>query len=160
MNTFRIFFLFLIFIISNTVHAQSHTEQQNSSFGKGRIKTSEGNKIYFSSITLGQDVHTYLPNGSNLSQTIVVTEVQKIEVQKGSYALGIGVVSAILGFFGSIEFLKSWGDEMVYPDEMESNVFIPIMLGSTAGSALIGALIGSRIKKYKTVYTNPEEFIY
>lgn len=153
MNTFRIAFLFLIFIISKILLAQSHTEQQNLSFGKGRIKTIEGNKIYFSSIILGKGVHTYKAKDSNTSQTVDIAKVLKVEVQKGSYVLEVGAGSAIFGLVGSILFIKLFGP--IGSDEWNSGEKTKIIAYSTAGSTIVGILIGSLIKKYKTIYSNP-----
>ena len=150
MNTFRILFLFLIFIISTTVLAQSHTEQQNLSFGKGRFKTIWGTKIYFSSVTLGQEVHTYKAKGSNASQTVDIAKVLNVEVQKGSYALKAGVGSAILGLIVSMVFVNSVNESLGYNEASPS-----IIAGSTAGITLIGVLIGSKFRKYETVHSNP-----
>lgn len=143
----------MIIFFSITNFAQCQTARSDSSFGKGRLQTIDGNKIYFSSITLGQDFHEYFLKGSELSQTIDATKVRKIEIQKGSYARKVAIGYGIFGLVGSIAFVKYWNEAMGQ-DSMDGDVSTLFILGSAAGSTMVGGLVGSLIKKYETVYRN------
>jgi len=153
MNTFHILFSLLI-PISATVFSQPDTVQQDSVFGQGRVKTTEGNEVAFTSITLGQQVHTYKAIGSTASHTIDIANVSKVEVRDGSYMLKAGVSSAVVGLVVSVAGIASWNKKMGQ-DALYKHERTYVVLGSTVGCALVGGLIGLAIEKHKTVYSNP-----
>lgn len=145
--------LVVTFVVVATLSI-AQTNQLPTGIEKGRILTADGQKIKFTNLTTGSDNHSYKASESNKPQTIPADNVMRLEQQTGSEAgtwalwLGLsGLVGSVLGVVSAKSDLESLGSEVNGA---------PIIIGFTAGSALIGAAIGASKKKYKTVYSNPK----
>lgn len=135
--------------------SQAQTDQLPPQIEKGRILTADGQKITFVNLTAGGDNHSYKTAAGHKAQTIPADNVMRVEQQTGTEAgkwalwLGLsGLVGSVLGVMSANNDLESLGANKVNGT--------PIILGFTAGSALIGAAIGGGKKKYKTIYSNPK----
>ena len=119
--------------------------------------TSDGNKIIFTNFVFGDESHQYRDKESGKTQTIPAGNVLRIEKQTGTEAgkwalwLGLsGLVGSTLGVLQGVTDVERLGGST------EKVNVAPIIIGFTAGAALIGAAIGAGKKKYQTIYTNPE----
>lgn len=152
----RQFFLLAVIAASVTL-CNAQTSELPSAVGKGRIMTTDGRKIAFTSLTTGSDSHTYKTPASAKSQTIPAENVMSIEQQTGTEAGKWGLWLGVSGLVGSLlGVLSAKTDADLYGVETDDSKIVPIVAGITAASALIGVAIGSGKKKYKTLYTNPK----
>lgn len=157
-NTFKmsgliLLMMFLLFVSCGIALAENDPVNKESTFHKGRIWKTDGYKVHFSEIRIGEGSMSYTPEGSKDEQRIGNGEVLKVEVEKGSYALEYGAGLAVAGFVGATVGVSTSNTEGIEPSSSAKN---GIILGLTGLSGLIGVAIGSGQKKYETVYTNPE----
>lgn len=149
-------FLFTIFAaLLSSCYAQ--TNELPANLEKGRILTTDGKKVLFTKIIAGADTYNFQTSSNSDLQTITTENIIRIEQQTGTEAgkwalwLGLsGLVGSTLGVIEAINEneIRGFDTSKVKP--------VPIVVGITASSTLIGAIIGSGKKKYKTVYTNPK----
>jgi hypothetical protein len=157
-NTFKLsgMILLIVFLLSASCKmalAENNPVNKDSTFNNGRIWKTDGYKVHFSEIRIGEGSMSYTPEGTKDEQLIGSEQVLKVEVEKGSYALEYGVGLAVAGFLGATVGVSTSNTEGVEPSNSAKN---GIILGLTGVSGLIGAAIGSGQKKYEPVYTNPE----
>ena len=145
--------LFLLSIFHIAWAGDTAPVTENLSFQKGRIWKADGYKVHFSTVTIGKDTITYKSDHPGEEESIGVDQVIKVEIEKGSYALEYGVALGVAGFLGSAIGVSSSNTQGFEPSSSSKN---GIILGLTAVSGIIGAVIGSGEKKYETVYSSPE----
>lgn len=151
------FFLLTGLAVFFSAVSSAQTPETPTSIGKGRILTTDGEKIKFTNFNFGSDAHNFQNPSTGKWQTIPAANVIGVQQQSGNEAgkwalwLGLsGLVGSTLGVLSAQNDAESLG---VDTDQVN---FAPIVIGITAGSALIGAAIGAGKKKYKTAYTNPK----
>lgn len=145
--------MFLLFASCRIAPAENNPVNKDSTFHNGRIWKTDGYKVHFSEIRIGEGSMTYTPEKSGNEQLIGNEQVLKVEVEKGSYALEYGVALGAAGLLGSAIGVSTSNTEGFEPSSSVKN---GIILGLTAVSGLIGATIGAGQKKYETVYNSPE----
>lgn len=150
----RLFLLATAVALASFCLAQSELP---ATIGKGRILTTDGQKITFTHFEAGGENYTYQTGQYENPQAMppgnVIHIQQQTGTEAGKWALWIGLsglTGSLLGVLQAQNSINSVGG-----DANDVN-YAPIVIGLTAGSALIGAAIGSGKKKYETVYTNPE----
>lgn len=150
----RLFLLATAVALASFCLAQSELP---ATIGKGRILTTDGQKITFTHFEAGGENYTYQTGQYENPQAMppgnVIHIQQQTGTEAGKWALWIGLsglTGSLLGVLQAQNNINSIGG-----DANDVN-YAPIVIGLTAGSALIGAAIGSGKKKYETVYTNPE----
>jgi len=131
--------------------AGSGDSEKNATYRNGRIWKTDGYKVHFSRIVLGENSIVYKTKDTDIDQTIGVDQVMKVEVEKGSYALEYGAAVAIPVLIGSAVGLSTSNTNGVEPSSSAKN---GIIIGMTAVGGLIGAVVGANHKKYETVYSN------
>jgi len=145
--------MFLLFTSCRIASAENNPVNKDSTFHNGRIWKADGYKVHFSEIRIGEGSMTYTPERSGDEQLIGNEQVLKVDVEKGSYALEYGVALGVAGLLGSAIGVSTSNTEGFEPSSSAKN---GIILGLTAVSGIIGAVIGSGEKKYETVYSSPE----
>ena len=145
--------IFVLLASCRLASAENNPVNRDSTFHKGRIWKTDGYKVHFSEIRIGEGSMTYTPEKSGDEQLIGNEQVLKVDVEKGSYALEYGVALGVAGFLGSAIGVSSSNTQGFEPSSSSKN---GIILGLTAVSGIIGAVIGSGEKKYETVYSSPE----
>ena len=131
--------------------------QTETSIKKGRIFTSDGEKILFHNLVIGDSNHRYQSSSRNSFLKIPSSDVVRIEKQVGSEAIKWGLICGLAGLTGSVlGVLEAHTQtQSAYGDGVEVNV-VPIIVGLTGACTLMGVWVGSRKKKYKLVYSNPK----
>ena len=127
--------------------------EKNTTYRNGRIWKTDGYKIQFSRVVIGENSIDYKTKDEDIDQTIGIDQVMKVEVEKGSYALEYGVGVAIPVLIGSAVGVSTSNTNGIEPSSSAKN---GIIVGMTAVGGLIGAVIGSSHKKYETVYGGAE----
>ncbi len=133
--------------------AGSGDSEKNATYRNGRIWKTDGYKIQFSRVVIGENSIDYKTKDEDIDQTIGIDQVMKVEVEKGSYALEYGVGVAIPVLIGSAVGVSTSNTNGIEPSSSAKN---GIIVGMTAVGGLIGAVIGSSQKKYETVYSGAE----
>ncbi len=150
----RTHFLSILFValFATLCHAQS--SQPPASVPKGLLTTADGKKIEFQNLTTSPEQHAFKNMAAGKYQTLPADQVLRIEQQTGTeagmwalYLGGAGLVGSLLGVLSA---QNDFG-------ETNNSADVPIVLGLTAASALIGLAIGSGHKKYQTVYDAPSK---
>lgn len=132
------------------------SQEQVTAVQKGRILTADGKKIYFRSLTIGENSHQYR-SSSNTLQQISADNTVRIEKQTGNEALKWGLITGLVGLAGStLGALQAQNDVNSWGYKTTTINVAPIIAGVTVVSGIIGAVVGATKKKYKTVYTNPK----
>jgi len=154
-NQLTVLFNISILLIAcvNAIAQENLSEQQNI-FKNGRLRSTDGFEIHFSKLIMDQDSLTYSKLNSKVDNTIPISKVIRVEVQKGSHALEFGAALALSGLIGSVIGVAQ--AESSSGGTIESGTKTNLIVGLTAASGLIGLLIGSSYKKYETVYANPK----
>lgn len=151
------FFLLATVTAFITTLANAQTNQLPSAVEKGRLMTTDGQKITFVHLTTGSDSHSYNTPSDNKLQNIPADHVIRIEQQTGTEAGKWALWLGLSGLVGSaLGVLSATTEADTYGVETDNSKILPIVFGITAASALIGVAIGSGKKKYKTIYTNPK----
>lgn len=139
-----------------SVEQESLVKRQTSSFGKGRFLRADGKKVYFSGVELADSIFTYQPERSKESRSVSASQVIRIEVERGSYALEYGLLCGLSCLiFTSLAVASSESEASELGVEADSDLGASLVVGFTVAGGLIGALIGSSRKKYTVVYPNP-----
>ncbi len=147
--------LAIFFALSPLVTAQ--TNELPAHLTKGRILTAGGEKLTFTNLTTGSGVYQFTNTANAKTQTIPADNVLSIERQTGTEAGKWALLMGGAGLLGSvIGVLSAKRDAGAYGGQIDDSKLIPIVLGITAASSLIGLAIGSGKKKYSPVYTNPK----
>jgi hypothetical protein len=133
--------------------AGSGDSGKDTTYRNGRIWKTDGYKIGFSRIVIGENSIVYKAKDTDIDQTIGIDQVMKVDVEKGSYALEYGVGVAIPVLIGSAVGVSTSNTNGIEPSSSVKN---GIIIGMTAVGGLIGAVIGSTHKKYETVYSGAE----
>jgi len=129
---------------------------QTSSIPKGRIFTTDGQKILFTNLTIGETSHSYQGKDGGNFREIPADKVVRIEKQIGSEAGKWAMWLGLSGLVGSsLGVLQAHVNNDALGIETSNSSDAPIIIGLTVASAGIGAAIGSGEKVYETVYTNP-----
>ena len=149
----------LMVSICISTEVESLIKRQVSSFEKGRIRTTDSKKIFFSKIDLADTVFVYQPKKSKEINSISASRVISIEVETGSYAeegvfLG-AALGAVLGWL-SYEHNKSYREDMMGKETQWNSSNTAVTVGYMVGWAFIGGLTGHKSKKYTTVYPKPK----
>lgn len=147
------FFLWAFLCCSVNLSAQTETTTNLSSpsiIQKGRILTTEGYEILFTNLSIESGNYQYQTTKSPDFLPIEESQIIKIETQNGSeamkWAAGTGGAVLVLGF------LRTSNPRY---NLVENETKTTLVIGTAVASALVGGLIGSSKKKYKTVYENP-----
>ncbi|MGB1242489.1 MAG: hypothetical protein ACPG49_08205 [Chitinophagales bacterium] len=149
------FFLFLLLLIS-TLQLNAQTTPPSSVF-TGRLFTTEGFEIEFKRFQMDSTAYQYQTVSEGLIKYIEADEILRIEkvvgTETGKWVLGMGgsgLFGSMLGTELGRQRLERQGMKV---DTRKTRNYI---IGWTVGSALLGAIIGSTKKKYKTIYENPK----
>ena len=143
----------MLFGTFDNASAGSQTKNQKTTFEKGRILDTGGNKIYFSWIDIGRRPFVYEPIGSRRDTTIRDDEIIRIEVQKGSHALegffwggvvGLGVITLIDLLVEDRSSGEGWKIEWTHS--------LPLFCGV---GGVIGMWEGAGHPKYTEIYPSP-----
>ena len=125
---------------------------------KGRLTTADGKKIEFQNLSATPEAYSFKDMAAGKYQKMPASSILRIEQQTGTeagewalYLGGAGLVGSLLGVLSAKSDATSLGGEV------DDSKLVPIVLGLTAASALIGAAIGSGQKKYRTVYDAPSK---
>ncbi|MFN0014949.1 MAG: hypothetical protein ACKVU2_10410 [Saprospiraceae bacterium] len=151
MNRTHILFVLLAF---GATLCNAQTNQLPSSVLKGRLTTTDGKQIEFVNLNTGTEQHEFKRASSSKQQALPAARVLRIEKQVGTEAGTWALYLGGAGLLGSILGVLSAPTD-IYGSPTDSSADVPIVLGLTAASALIGVAIGSGKKKYATVYDNP-----
>ncbi len=122
--------------------------QLPQSLEKGRISKSDGRQIEFQSLTLVDGVYNLKTKKDQ--QEITAADVLRIEKQTGNEALLWGAALGGAAFLGSILGVNQ--AESTSGIEADSDSKTAIVAGLTGLGVAIGILVGSKQKKYETVY--------
>ena len=134
----------------------AQTDELPATVAKGRLFTLEGKKLEFLNLSTSAEQYTFTDMAINRSQTILPDNVLRIEQQTGTEAGKWALYMGVAGLLGSTAGVLSAINDAKYLGLKTNDVNgAPIVVGLTLTSALVGALIGSGKKKYKTVYNNP-----
>ena len=151
------FFCFLAGLLLLCFHLVAQNNALPPTVTKGRLITAGGEKLVFSKLATGSDLYTFTTSSTSKTQTIPAENVLRIEQQTGTEAGKWALMMGGAGLLGSIlGVLSAKNDASSLGVETDNSKLMPIVLGLTAVSTLIGLAIGSGKKKYKTVYTNPK----
>ena len=124
---------------------------------KGRLNTLEGRQLEFNTLRQEGDKLLFLNSQSLQMQELPLAQVTHVEKQTGTEALKWGLYCAASGFVGStLGVLRARNSLSYLGGEIDGSTAVPIIAGITAGSGLIGLLIGSSKRKYETVYRNSQ----
>lgn len=136
----------------------SFSNAQSTIITKGRIFTSDGQKIQFKNLTIGESIHRYQTSSNSSFEEIPVAKTVRIERQAGSEVIKWGLILGLSGFLGSTAgVLQAQNDNSYgYANTNTNTNAVPIIVGITAASTVIGGLIGLTRKKYKVVYSKPK----
>lgn len=144
-------FLFLSSI--SIVFGQTEDLSEVNNLKNGRLTTTDGFLINFSKIKVeGTQLH-YQESGRTFFQKVELDKIMKVEKQSGSYAGWGGLLLGGSALVGSLYGIAQAASDPF--TEIDKSKARNLVIGFTAGGILIGALIGSGIKKYETVYDNP-----
>jgi hypothetical protein len=144
--------LILLFLIPLCGFAQTPLELK-----KGRINTTNGVLIKFSSLKQTDDGFRYYLSGSKVEKIIATDNVLKIEKKSGNQAVLFGVILGASGLLGS--FLGTKMAEKNLESQgmtVDKNVQSTTIIALTGVSALIGVIWGANTPKYSKVYENPK----
>ncbi len=152
--------LFFLLGILYTSLAQSqnpvkldYPEQLN--FKKVRITTKTWEEIKSPTLELYPSTNTldYINPLNQKKLNLGLENIHTIEYQKGSKALIWGLVGAGTGIlvFSAINEANNWGDPF---NDVSSSTIGATFFACTGLGFSIGALIGSKSKKYKKIYVN------
>ena len=124
---------------------------------KGRLNTLEGRQLEFNTLRQEGDKLLFMNKQSLQMQELPLSQVSRIEQQTGTEAGKWGLYFAVSGLVGStLGVLRARNTVRGWGGEVDSGTAVPIIAGLTAGSGLIGLLIGSSKRKYETVYRNSQ----
>lgn len=145
--------LFLIFNPLNAKTKDNHSDNKNKKSSKkdiiyskkGRISLFSRSNIKFSYVCIKEKEVIYIPVGLNEERRVNIKKVVDIELQKGSYALMWGGISALIGLAAAIEASAE-------TDDWNGG----LILGTTLVCGGLGLLFGSLHKKYVEVYPKSE----
>lgn len=129
----------------------SFGQSEIKNVGKGRILTSDGLKIKFHDLAIGDNSHRYRTSQSSPYIEYPSSKTVRIEQQTGSEVLKWAAITGLSGLTGSLLGVAQAKNQGYDPTNVA-----PIVIGFTAGFALIGGVIGLGKKKYKSVYSNPK----
>lgn len=145
----------VLVILTSTI-CFCNAQVQSGSVRKGRIFTTDGKKILFRNLTIGDVSHRYQSSSSNKYQEIAGDNTVRIERQTGSEAGKWALICGLSGLVGStLGVLEAKNSTDSWEGAVEVKI-APIIIGLTSVSAILGAVIGATKKKYKTVYSNPK----
>lgn len=144
--------MFLALLIAVGLSAQTPL-----SVPKGRILTTEGEKIRFTKFQFDTVAHRYSEFNTGQMRSITASRVLSVEQQTGTEAGKWALIMGFAGLAGSLlGIISAKAETHALRQDNDDVNFTPIVIGITAGSALIGLAIGSGKKTYKKVYTNPK----
>lgn len=133
------------------------TMAQQQAVGRGRLFTTDGETVQFESLTIGEVEHQFRATPGAAAHPITVDKVVRIEQQTGTeagkWALWVGAAGLVGSALG---VMQANNQNEANGFETSHSADAPIIIGLTAASAGIGALIGAGKKKYETVHTNPK----
>src|SRR5580698_4627114 len=137
---------------SNTVQGQD-----NLLIAKGRVFTDDGQRANVFNITIGENTVRYqIKAGGNYTET-PIQKVLQVQKQTGNEAVIWGAslgAAALLGSLLGVASAEAQYSGQPGSSNPENKAAVPVVIGSTVVGALIGILIGSGEKKYKTVYAD------
>jgi hypothetical protein len=124
---------------------------------KGRILTTEGEKIRFTKFQFDTLSHRYQDIGTGQARSIPATRVLSVEAQTGTEAGKWAAIMGVAGLAGSLlGVIRAKADAHAQGLDTDDVNVAPLIIGITAGSALVGLAIGAGKKTYKKVYINPQ----
>ncbi len=139
------------------VFSNAQSSELPNTIEKGQLTTTDGQKISFTNLIADPEKYSYKNTKTGQNQIMLTDRVLSIEQQAGTEAGKWALITGAAGLLGSIlGVLEATGDASYYGAEVDKSKIVPIVLGITAGSALIGVAIGSGKKKYKTIFSNPK----
>ena len=143
--------LLLLFVGPSFGQSENFSNENQKEF-KGRFSQTNGFGVKFEKGKIVDNKFIFKDSEENKYKSIGLDEVGIIEKQTGSYAVPGGILMGASGLLGSLLGLaNAQSDPFVEVDKDSANKAI---VGLTIGSALVGLLIGSGVKKYKKVYEN------
>lgn len=150
--SFAIVLSLLVIVIQNS-YAQSDNELLPNT--RGILYLENGDVFNFNKIEPTDEGFTYWLEENNQVNDISKAKVYEIKQYVGSFA-GEGAAGGMLGgLLGSFIGTLSWNEESGLADAK-----VPFIIGGTIGGGLIGAIIGAKQKKVKTVYSKAEDQVY
>jgi len=148
----KLTFVLSLLLSFSTLQLSAQTAPPSSVF-TGRLFTTEGFEIKFKRFKMDSVAYHYQTYVGSPKKHIEADEILRIEkvigTEAGIWALGMGVG----GLLGSIVG-ADLAEERV--GKIDSGKAITYTIAWTAGSTLLGLLIGGTQKKYKTIYENPK----
>jgi len=147
----------LLLILGSTIgHAQ--TTLPPAAVPKGMLTTAEGKKIEFLNLTTGPEQYSFKNVEVGKYQSLPADQVLRIQQQTGTEAGKWALYFGVSGLIGStLGVLSAKSDADIIGREVDNSKLVPIVIGLTAASTLIGLAIGSGKKKYHTVYDAPSK---
>lgn len=156
---------------------QQETSSEKRSYKRGRIRTTDGYEIKFSSLAFSGNEVTYVRHGAHHrlhksrtyksrresstgirtetdTTSIDIDKVIRVEIESGSKAAEMGLGFFVAGALGSVLGLREKVGNGFY-EEPSIGTKLAIGAGVTIAMTLVGMVWGSTIKEYKTVWTNP-----
>ncbi|MDH3710834.1 MAG: hypothetical protein OER04_13150 [Cyclobacteriaceae bacterium] len=128
--------------------------QLPQSVEKGRIQTRDGFSQEFVSLKLEGD--QYLVQSRKESTRMPTEEIMRIDRQSGSEALLWGGAMGGAALLGSLLGVNS--AENTTGIEADSDSKAAIVIGLTGLGVAIGVLVGSKQKKYETIYSRDSSY--
>lgn len=153
----NIIFLLLGLFWMVSVTAQDNSGSLSLQVKKGRIFTADGYKITFTSLTGNSDNFSFKKSEANAFTELSTAKVLRIQQETGNEAGKWAAIVGASGLVGSLLGVAQANRELSgLGVEKNNSATVPIVVGLTALSAGIGALIGMNKKKYRTVWENPK----
>lgn len=128
--------------------------QVTQNIEKGRISTADGQQIEFQNLSLNEGSYRFENKKSRSDQSVPEDQVLRIERQTGNEALMWGGALGGAALVGSLLGVKRAESTSGFEADSESKT--AIVAGLTGLGVAIGILVGSKQKKYETVYSNTE----
>lgn len=152
----RTHFLPALLLVLGSAIGLAQTTQPPTAVPKGMLTTAEGKKIEFLNLTTSPDQYSFKNVEVGKYQSLPADQVLRIQQQTGTEAGKWALYFGVSGLIGStLGVLSAKSDAEYLGGEVDNSKLVPIVVGLTAASTLIGLAIGSGKKKYHTVYDAP-----
>ncbi|MEQ1747121.1 MAG: hypothetical protein ABMA02_16950 [Saprospiraceae bacterium] len=141
--------LFVLFIFGSVL-CNAQTTQAPTSVPQGRLFTTEGKKIKFTSLSIGDKEHTFRAKPDSNQQTILASSVVLIQKQNGTKAGSFALIFGGVGMGLGLIAVSSLSNSSLF--DLNTSQSVAFVLTHTSVYALIGVGIGAITKRYETVY--------
>lgn len=121
---------------------------------KGEIILNDGTSINFKQLNVLNDTVVFF-NSQSIICKYTANDIYKITKTGGNFAVSGAIYSGLGGLLGAISGTRNWNYNEELKDKKSS-----FIIGATLLSAAIGGIIGTFIKREKTIYKNTSSFSF